>query len=135
MAENKIFGKQEFTYRGKSLGELKQMELREFARLLKSNERRSVLRHSDKLQDFVLRCEKKIKHNKPIKTHLRDIIIVPKLVGLTIRVYDGKEFFPVKIVEEMLGHRLGEFAVTRMKVKHGAAGIGATRSSASLSVK
>lgn len=115
--------------------ELKQMELREFSKLLKSNERRSILRHSDVLQDFVLRCEDKIKKNKPIRTHLRDLIVVPKMVGLTIRVYNGKDFVPIQIIGEMLGHRLGEFSVTRSKVKHGAAGIGATRSSASLSVK
>ena len=57
------------------------------------------------------------------------------MVGLRIHVYNGKEFVPVQIEREMLGHRLGEFSVTRTKVKHGAAGVGATRSSAALSVK
>jgi len=50
-------------------------------------------------------------------------------------VHNGKEFVPIDITIDMLGHRLGEFSVTRQKVKHGAAGIGATRSSASASVK
>ena len=127
--------KKEFTYRGKTMEELKQMNIREFAKLLKSNERRTVLRQTDVLERFILKCKKKVEKKKPIRTHLRHLVIVPQMVGLTINVHNGKEFVPVKIIEEMLGHRLGEFAVTRMKVKHGAAGIGATRSSAALSVK
>ena len=127
--------KKEFTYRGKTIEELKQLDIREFAKLLKSNVRRTVLRQSDEIQKFVSRCNKKIAKKKIIKTHLRDIIIVPQLIGLSIRIHNGKDFVPVNIIGEMLGHRLGEFSLTRMKVKHGAAGIGATRSSASLSVK
>jgi small subunit ribosomal protein S19 len=127
--------KKEFEYRGKSIEELKKMDLREFARLLKANERRTILRQTDEIQKFILRCNKKIIKSKQIKTHARHLVVVPQLVGLTIRVYNGKEFTPVQIIAEMLGHRLGEFSVTRSKVKHGAAGIGATRSSASLSVK
>lgn len=63
------------------------------------------------------------------------MIIVPKMVGMRINIHNGKEFVPIDIIFEMLGHRLGEFSVTRSRVKHGAAGIGATRSSASQSVK
>ena len=57
------------------------------------------------------------------------------MVGLTIYVHNGKEFSEVKLTAEMIGHRLGEFAATRRQVKHGAPGVGATRSSAALSVK
>jgi small subunit ribosomal protein S19 len=136
MAEQKTeIKKKEFTYRGKTLEELKQLDIREFAKLLRANSRRTVLRQSDEIQKFALRCKKKVENKKQIKTHSRYIVIVPPLVGMTIRIYNGKEFSPVQITEEMLGHRLGEFAVTRNKVKHGAAGIGATRSSASRSVK
>jgi len=134
--ENKdIIKKKEFRYRGTSLPELNKMEIREFAKLLKSNERRSLLRQSDEIQKFVSRCIKKSQNKKTIRTHSRYMVVVPQMIGLTINVYNGKEFSPVKITEEMLGHRLGEFSVTRNKVKHGAAGIGATRSSASRSVK
>jgi len=122
--------KKELTYRGKSIEELKQMDIREFANLLKANEKRAALKQSDELQRFVLNCNQKIIHNKQIKTHSRNIVIVPKMVGMRIQIYNGKEFVPVEITIEMLGHRLGEFSVTRSKVKHGAAGIGATRSSA-----
>jgi len=122
-------------YRGKALEELVKLDTREFAKLLKSRQRRAVLRNFNVIENFVKRCLKEKSKNKTIKTHSRELVIVPQLVGLTISVHNGKEFFPVLIVESMLGHRLGEFAMTRRAVKHGAAGVGATKSSASLSVK
>jgi small subunit ribosomal protein S19 len=127
--------KKEFTYRGKTLEELKAINIREFAKLLKSNERRTVLRQTDAIEKFVSRSKNKLEKKKQIRTHSRDLIIVPEMVNMTISVHNGRTFVPVKIIGEMLGHRLGEFSVTRSKVKHGAAGIGATRSSASMSVK
>lgn len=136
MAENEQnLKKKELTYRGKTIDELKQMDIREFANMLKANEKRTALRQSDELQRFVLDCNQKIVKNKQIKTHVRSLIIVPKMVGMRIQIHNGKEFVPIEVTIEMLGHRLGEFSVTRTKVKHGAAGIGATRSSASASVK
>lgn len=125
----------EFTYRGKTINELQQLDLREFAKFLPSRERRSLLRQTEIIEKFLKNCEKKIQKGKPIRTHLRSLIIVPKMLHLTIYIHNGKEFIPIKITEEMLGHRLGEFAMTRKKVEHGAPGIGATRSSAFLSVK
>jgi len=134
--EQKIdLSKKEFMFRGKNMEELKQMPIREFASLLKSNRKRSVLRQSEELEKFVSRCNKKTLNKKPIRTHFRHLIIVPKMVGLRIHIHNGKDFVPINIIEEMMGHRLGEFSLTRSKVKHGAAGIGATRSSAALSVK
>ena len=125
----------EYAYRGVAITELQQMDLRAFAKFLPSRERRSLLRQTESVEKFLKRCEKKLSKEKPIKTHLRNMIIVPKMLGLTINIHNGKEFVPIKITEEMLGHRLGEFAMTRQKVQHGAPGIGATRSSAFLSVK
>lgn len=122
-------------YRGKQIEELKALDIREFAKLLKSRPRRAIMRKYDLVDSFVKRCEKEQAKNKPIKTQKRDIVIVPRLVGMTIAIHAGKEYFPVKITEEMLGHRLGEFAMTRKKVQHGAPGVGATKSSSSLSVK
>ncbi|MEK6860011.1 MAG: ribosomal protein S19 family protein [Nanoarchaeota archaeon] len=127
--------KKELTYRGKLIEELKELDIREFAKLLKSNEKRTALRQHDQIHRFVLSCNEKILNNKPIRTHLREMLIVPKMVGMRIHIHNGKEFVPIDISFEMLGHRLGEFSVTRSRVKHGAAGIGATRSSASQSVK
>jgi len=127
--------KKEFTYRGKTLEELKGMDIREFAKLLKSNEKRTALRQYDELQKFIIRCNKKIENKKQIRTHSRYLVIVPRMLGMRIQIYNGQKFIPVEIENEMLGHRLGEFSVTRTKVKHGSAGVGATRSSASRAVK
>jgi len=137
MAEEKqqIEKKKEINFRGKSIEELKQLDIREFARFVSSRERRSILRNTDVIENFLAKSRKKSEKNKPIKTHDRELVIVPAMVGMTINVYNGRVFERMIITIEMLGHRLGEFALTRGIVKHGAAGIGATRSSASRSVK
>ncbi|MEA2036383.1 MAG: ribosomal protein S19 family protein, partial [Nanoarchaeota archaeon] len=70
-----------------------------------------------------------------IETHCKDLVILPEMMGTTIRIHNGKEFVPVALEEEMIGHYLGEFVTTRRRVEHSAPGIGATRSSAALSVK
>jgi small subunit ribosomal protein S19 len=133
--QNEDFKKKEQTYRGKTIENLKNLDIREFAELLKSNEKRTLMRQYGEVEKFLIRFNKKILKGKQIKTHQRELVIVPKMVGLRINVHNGKEFVPIDITIDMLGHRLGEFSVTRQKVKHGAAGIGATRSSASASVK
>jgi len=125
----------EFTFRGKTIKELKELDTREFAKFLKSRQRRAVLRQFDAIENFIARCKRKENKGKPIRTHLRHLVIVPRMVDFTINIYNGKEYVRVNIIPEMLGHRLGEFSVTRTKVQHGSPGIGATRSSAALSVK
>jgi len=121
-------------FRGKRLDELKALDTREFAKLVKSRPRRALLRNYDIIEAFVKRCEEKTSKKKLIKTHDRELVIVPAMIGKTIGVHNGKEFVKVIIAEEMLGHRLGEFSPTRKITKHGAAGVGATKSSASRSV-
>ncbi|NCO11541.1 30S ribosomal protein S19 [Candidatus Pacearchaeota archaeon CG_4_9_14_0_2_um_filter_39_13] len=116
-------------YRGKSIDDLKKLDIRESAKILPSRSRRSVLRNFDVIEKFISSCEKKTGRGKRIKTHLRDIVIVPGLVGFTIAVHNGKEFQEVQVTTEMIGHRLGEFAQTRTKVTHSSAGIGATKGS------
>jgi small subunit ribosomal protein S19 len=116
-------------YRGKSVEELKGLEVREFAKYLPSRQRRSVLRNFQVVEDFVKRAKTKIEKGKKIRTHSRDIIIVPQMVGMTIQVHNGKTFNPILIETEMLGHRLGEMSGTRSKVAHSKAGIGATKGS------
>ena len=76
-----------------------------------------------------------MKNEQNIETHCRDMIILPEMIGKTIKIHKGKEFVQVMIMENMIGHYLGEFALTRNRVEHSAPGIGATRSSAALSVK
>nr|AJS11985.1 30S ribosomal protein S19 [uncultured archaeon] len=125
--------KKEFNYRGKTLEELKMLSLNELASLLPARQRRSLKRGLTEQQKILL---KKIKKNESnIETQCRDMIILPEMIGKTIKVHSGKEFVPVIIIEEMIGHCLGEFVLTRRRVEHSAPGIGATRSSAALSVK
>ena len=119
--------KKEFKFRGKTLEELKTLSVREFAKFLRSRQRRHVLRNFQELENFVKRLEEKNAKNKRIKTHKRHIVIVPKMVGMKIQIYNGREFLPVEIMGEMLGHKLGEFALTRTKVKHTKSGVGATK--------
>src|SRR3989344_6388737 len=122
----------EAKYRGKSIEELKILDVRESAKYLPSRSRRYILRNFDVIEKFIKRCERKIAKRKKIRTHKREIVIVPKLVGFTISVYNGKNFEEVPITVEMIGHRLGEFSLPTGKVTHSAAGIGATKSSKSL---
>ena len=70
-----------------------------------------------------------------IKTHLRNMIILPDFVGRHIAIYNGKEYVRVTIQPEMIGHYLGEFAQTRKEVRHTGPGVGATRSSKYLPLK
>ncbi len=119
--------KKQFKFRGKTMEELKELDVREFSKILPSRGRRSALRQFQKIEDFVSRSKVKLSKKKPIRTHLRDIIIVPQMIGMRIHIYNGRDFVPVNIIEEMLGHVLGEFALTRSKVKHGGAGVGATK--------
>ncbi len=121
--------KKQFIYRGKTVDELKNLEVREFAKYLPSRQRRTVLRNFQVIEDFLKRAKEKLDKGKKIKTHSRDIIIVPQMVGMNIQIYNGKVFNPVLIEPEMLGHRLGEMSGTRSKVAHSKAGIGATKGS------
>lgn len=119
--------RKEFTYRGKTLDELKKLDVREFAKYLRSRQRRSVLRQFQKIEEFVSRSKAKENKKKSVRTHQRDIVVVPGMVGMRINVYNGQKFIAVDIVGEMLGHKLGEFALTRARIKHGKAGVGATK--------
>ena len=123
----------EFTYRGYTLDELQEMDLDEVAELLPARKRRSITRglsvEKEKLLEKVEGRGEEETANNPIRTHLRDMPVLPEFVGLTFEVYDGHEFERVKVEPEMLGHYLGEFVLTRTSVEHGQAGIGATRSS------
>ena len=131
----KVEKRKDFTYRGKTIEELKKLDIREFAKFIPSRERRTLLRNTDVVENFIKRAKKKMEKGKQVKTHNRNVIIVPSMVGMTIFVYNGHIFERVDIIPEMVSHRLGEFSPTRKSIKHGAAGIGATRSSASRSVK
>ncbi len=124
--------RKEFLFRGKTIDELKSLSINEFAELVKSTERRKIKRGFTEEEKKLL---KDLEKKDNVKTHCRDMIILPIMVGKTINVHNGKEFVPVRVTAEMLGHRLGEFALTRKRVQHHSPGVGATRSSQALSVR
>ncbi|MEM0364340.1 MAG: 30S ribosomal protein S19 [Candidatus Nitrosocaldus sp.] len=122
----------EFRYRGRTLQELQEMSMEELISILPSRIRRTLRRGLGEERLKLLREVKAAKDNpsgKPVKTHLRDMPILPNMVGLTIHVTNGKEFVPIEIKPEMIGHYLGEYAIPNKPVKHGTPGIGASRSS------
>ena len=125
--------KKEFTYKGKNLEELKDLGLNEFIELVPSRQRRSLKRGFTNAQKILMKKIDKGKNN--IKTHCRDLVIIPKMIGLTLKIYNGKEFTSVIIESEMVGHFLGEFSQTRKRMTHSSPGVGSTRSSAHVSVK
>ncbi len=123
----------EFTYRGHTLEELQAMDVEEVAALLPARQRRSIERglsvEKQKLLEDAREAGEEETANDPLRTHLRDMPILPEMVGITFAVHTGQSFERVKVEPEMIGHYLGEFQLTRTSVEHGQAGIGATRSS------
>jgi small subunit ribosomal protein S19 len=63
--------------------------------------------------------DRKVGDNTVIKTWSRACTITPEMVGFTFGVHNGKDFIPVRIGEDMVGHKLGEFSLTRKFAKHG----------------
>ncbi|NVM54662.1 MAG: 30S ribosomal protein S19 [Candidatus Helarchaeota archaeon] len=130
-----------FTFRGYTLEELQNLPMDEFIKLLPSRQRRSMLRglppRQKKLLENLRRARRALKKGKKviIRTHARDMVITPEMVGLTIATHNGRIFIEVAITPEHIGHYLGEFAPTHKRVTHGNPGIGATRSSQYIPLK
>ena len=125
----------EFSYRGHSLASITGMSMDEFINLLPARQRRSLQRGLTPEQRILLEKLREVKDAQlkgkdvNLKTHVRDLIILPEMVGAKIGVHNGKEFVAIEIKPEMMGHYLGEFAITNKPVRHGTPGIGASRSS------
>ncbi|BBE41700.1 MAG TPA: 30S ribosomal protein S19 [Nitrososphaeria archaeon] len=119
----------EFRYRGYTLDQLMNMSLDQVIQLLPSRARRSLNRGLNPSKRKLLEELRSAGDGKTPKTHLRDLVILPFMVGRTINVYSGKEFVAVEIKPEMIGHFLGEYVQTCKRVMHGEPGVGATRSS------
>ena len=124
-----------FLYRGQTIEELQGMSMDEFIKLLPSRQRRSLQRGLNPGQRTLLEnvriSKKNVKEDEKasVKTHARDMIVLPEMVGVTLLIHNGKEFTPVDIEPEMIGCYLGEFSITSKPVRHGSPGIGASRSS------
>ncbi|MGQ4892573.1 MAG: 30S ribosomal protein S19 [Candidatus Njordarchaeia archaeon] len=120
----------EFKYRGYTLDELMEMPLEKLIEILPARARRSLKRGLTPEQKTLLeKIRKKAKRRRVVRTHVRDLIILPDLVGKRIAVYDGKEFVTVNITPWMIGHYIGEFVPTNKPVQHAGPGKGATRGS------
>ncbi|EMD49544.1 40S ribosomal protein S15 [Entamoeba histolytica KU27] len=134
VAKKRTFKK--FEFQGKSLEEITTMPEPEFVKMLDARTRRSYnrapkLKH-ERLVKKLLKIKKATKEGekpKLVKTHCRDKIILPNMIGSVIGVYNGKSFTTVEIKPEMIGHYLGEFSITYKPVTHGRPGVGATHSS------
>ena len=122
-----------FLLKGKTAEELQKMNLEDFAKLIPSRSRRNLLRGFDDDEKKFL--EKLRTSEKPVRTHMREMVIIPEMLSKKILVHNGKEWVSVDIKPEMLGHRVGEFALTRKRVQHSAPGVGATKSSKFLPLK
>ena len=122
----------EFNYKGKTNEELRSISNDELFTILNSRQRRSLKRGlSDNKNKLIaeIKMAAQGKSKNQIKTHQRDIIILPYMIGVTVNVYSGKEFTPITISTEMIGHYIGEYVITNKRVSHGAPGVGASRSS------
>ncbi len=133
---------EKLTFKGRTIDEIKKMSLNEFMELLPSRKRRSLKRGFTEQQKILLekirKAKKALEADKKvgtIKTHCRDMVILPEMLGLTIGVHNGKEFKNVEITPEKMGHYLGEFTYNRNRVQHSSPGVGATRGSTFVPVK
>ncbi len=125
--------KKEFTYKGKTVADLQAMSIREFTELVPANLRRSLKRgFTEPSQKLLAKLEK---GKGKFRTHAREMVVLPIMIGKTIEIHNGKQFVVVNVTEEMIGHRLGELTYNRKRIQHSAPGIGATKSTGSVSVK
>merc|ERR1712019_275261 len=131
-----------YTYRGVDLDQILDMSSEQLMELFNCRARRRYSRGlTRKPMTLVKRLRKAKKEAPPmekpevVKTHLRNMIIIPEMIGSMVGVYNGKTFNQVEIKPEMIGHYLGEFSITYKPVKHGRPGIGATHSSRFIPLK
>ena len=131
-----------FSYRGVDMDQLVKCSQKDLIKLFPARIRRKLKRGLKRKPQSLLKKLRKAKKEavsgeKPsiVKTHLRNMIILPEMVGSIVGVYNGKVFNQVEIKAEMIGHYLGEFSISYKPVKHGRPGIGATHSSRFIPLK
>mmetsp|Transcript_4549 Transcript_4549/g.9842 ORF Transcript_4549/g.9842 Transcript_4549/m.9842 type:complete len:143 (-) Transcript_4549:163-591(-) len=123
-----------FFYRGLEVSSLLDLSHQELMNLLTSRARRRFARGHVPMH-LVKRLRKAKKaadeNSKPaiVKTHLRNMIIIPEMVGSVVGVYNGQSFVEVEVKPDMIGHYLGEFSITYKPVQHGRPGVGSTNAS------
>jgi small subunit ribosomal protein S15e len=131
-----------FSYRGIDLEKLLDMSSEELMDVVHARARRRFQRGLTRKPMGLIKKLRKAKKEAPenekpavVKTHLRDMIVVPEMIGSVVGIYNGKTFNQVEIRGEMVGHYLGEFSISYKPVKHGRPGIGATHSSRFIPLK
>lgn len=119
-------------YKGMTLEELATQKMEDIAKLVPSRSRRVILRGFTPRQLKLIRDITAINsenQKKPIKTHEREMIILPQMVGKRISVHNGRDFVEIVPNVSMIGRRLGDYALTRKIPIHTKAGVGASKSS------
>ena len=124
-----------FRYHGKTFEEIQAMSFEEFTKILPSGMKRHVKRGFTDAEKILMKKIEKHKGEKPIRTQVRNMIILPNFVGKKFMIHNGKEWVLIEITEEMIAHKLGEFSRTRKQVKHSGPGIGATKGTKFAAVK
>ena len=127
--------KREFTLRGLTLPRLLELSLPELAKLLPARARRTITRGFNADQQRFLEALSEPPKDKPVRTHCRDVLVLPAHVGRRVAIHNGHEYREIEVRPEMIGHAYGEFALTRRFEKHSGPGVGATRSSKFMPLK
>jgi small subunit ribosomal protein S19 len=124
-------------FRGLTPSELAARDMKDYVNMVTSRERRSIKRNGLEYRKLVASVDARIaaKSTKPIRTTIREAVILPRWIGLKFEVHNGKEWKPVFITANMLGHRLGQYSHTTKRVIHSDPGIRATRGSKFLAMK
>lgn len=142
-AEHKKRTFRTYSYRGIDLDKLLTMKLDEVVELLPARKRRKIARGclNRRTATFLAKLRKSKAEcpmgEKPVavRTHLRNMVILPEMVGSVAGVYNGKTYVTVEIKPEMIGMYLGEFSITYKPVRHGKPGVGSTSSSRFIPLK
>ena len=127
--------KREFLLKGHTLPELLGMNLEELSKLLSARARRSIRRGFNDEQRVFLEKMRAQPIEQPLRTHVRDALVLPAHVGHRVAIHNGKEYKEIEVRPEMIGHYYGEFSLTRRFEKHSGPGVGATRSSKFMPLK
>eukprot|EP00890_Picochlorum_soloecismus_P002686 jgi/Picsp_1/3418/NSC_06256-R1_40s ribosomal protein s15 len=132
-----------YSYRGVDLEQLLDMNTDELVELYGARQRRRFQRGLNrkcmalikKLRKARKAAEGSGEKPEPVRTHLRNMVIIPEMIGSVVGVYNGKTFNQVEIRPDMLGHYLAEYSISYKPVRHGRPGIGATNSSRFIPLK
>lgn len=131
-----------YTFRGLDIDDLVKLSQDKLLELLRSRQRRKFNRGiKHKYNRLIMKIRKSKKNVQPgekpvpVKTHLRNAVILPEMVGGVVGIHNGKEFTNVEIKFDMIGKYLGEFSLSYKMTTHGKPGVGATKGSAHVDKK